>query len=58
MELLPVHIGNGIRHYVAVQMIFVLVHSDQGLMCMEKAVCKGLPNFKTLRRSNILLGVE
>ena len=58
MQFLSVNEGNSVRDDMTVQMILVLMYSDQGLMRREKSVGECLPNFKALGRCNPLFGVK
>jgi len=58
VELLSVDIRNGIGYDMTVQMILVLMYSDQGLMRREKSVGECLPNFKALHWSDLFILME
>ena len=58
MQFLSVNEGNSVRDDMTVQMILVLMYSDQGLVRREKPICKCLPNLKALHWSDLFILME
>lgn len=55
MQFMPVNIRNGVRDNVAVQMIFVLMNTDQGLVIREKLIGKLTSHIEDFGRSDLLV---
>ena len=55
MEFVAVNIRNGVRNNMTVQMVFILVDTDQGLVIREKLVGKLTSHIEDFGRGDLLV---
>ena len=55
MQFVAINIRNGVRNNVAVQMVFILVNTDQGLVIREKPAGKLASHIENFGRGDLLV---